>query len=106
MRSSQRQPTSSSQGISVRTSQQPSPSITNHPKASSQSPANVHLPLPRCELEELNLNCGCPSDKVGGKSLQESKQFGARLMHKPAVVQQCVHAMARAAGDEPDRSRR
>ena len=32
------------------------------------------LCVSRCHLEELNLNCGCPSERVGGKKLDESKQ--------------------------------
>lgn len=47
------------------------------------------------------MNCGCPSDRVGGKDLLESKQFGARLMHKPELVKRCVHAMARTSGPPP-----
>lgn len=31
----------------------------------------------------------------------QTLQFGARLMHKPETVKQCVHAMARAAGNVP-----
>ena len=41
---------------------------------------------------EINLNCGCPSDKVS------SGAFGACLMEQPAVVADCVAAM-RAAVD-------
>ncbi|MEO6078606.1 MAG: tRNA dihydrouridine(20/20a) synthase DusA [Steroidobacteraceae bacterium] len=36
---------------------------------------------------EVNLNCGCPSDRVHAGS------FGACLMQTPAVVAQCVAAM-------------
>lgn len=32
------------------------------------------LCVSRCQLEELNLNCGCPSERVGGKKLDEGKQ--------------------------------
>eukprot|EP00518_Triparma_eleuthera_P006271 CAMPEP_0182469040 /NCGR_PEP_ID=MMETSP1319-20130603/16421_1 /TAXON_ID=172717 /ORGANISM="Bolidomonas pacifica, Strain RCC208" /LENGTH=264 /DNA_ID=CAMNT_0024669303 /DNA_START=442 /DNA_END=1233 /DNA_ORIENTATION=+ len=41
-------------------------------------------------LSEINLNCGCPSDKVAGKG-----QFGARLMQDPSTVEECVVAMKR-----------
>lgn len=44
--------------------------------------------------DEINLNCGCPSDRV-----QEGK-IGAVLMLEPALVARCVNAM-RAACDLP-----
>jgi tRNA-dihydrouridine synthase A len=37
--------------------------------------------------DEINLNCGCPSDRVSSGS------FGACLMHDPELVAQCVSAM-------------
>lgn len=40
---------------------------------------------------EINLNCGCPSDRV------QSGAFGAVLMRRPALVAECVAAMAEAA---------
>ena len=42
--------------------------------------------------DEINLNCGCPSDRV------QSGRFGACLMAEPALVGQCVSAMQRAVG--------
>ena len=39
---------------------------------------------------EVNLNCGCPSDKV------QAGSFGACLMAQPALVADCVAAMKRA----------
>lgn len=39
---------------------------------------------------EINLNCGCPSDRV------QSGSFGAILMEHPALVADCVTAMIRA----------
>lgn len=42
--------------------------------------------------DEINLNCGCPSDRV------QSGSFGAILMENPALVAECVSAM-RAAVD-------
>ena len=39
---------------------------------------------------EINLNCGCPSDRVS------SGAFGACLMQQPAVVADCVAAMRAA----------
>ncbi len=38
--------------------------------------------------DELNLNCGCPSDRV------QSGAFGACLMSTPALVRDCLRAMA------------
>jgi tRNA-dihydrouridine synthase A len=37
--------------------------------------------------DEINLNCGCPSDRV------KSGRFGACLMGNPALVAECVAAM-------------
>jgi len=44
--------------------------------------------------DEINLNCGCPSDRV------QSGAFGACLMQRPRLVAECVAAM-RAAVDVP-----
>jgi len=41
---------------------------------------------------EINLNCGCPSDRV------HSGAFGACLMLRPRVVADCVSAMRAAVG--------
>ncbi len=43
--------------------------------------------------DEINLNCGCPSDRV------QSGRFGASLMAEPALVARCVSAMRSAIGD-------
>ena len=43
---------------------------------------------------EINLNVGCPSDRV------QSGKFGACLMAEPDLVAECVRAM-RAATDRP-----
>ena len=40
--------------------------------------------------DEINLNCGCPSDRV------QSGRFGACLMREPGLVAECVAAMAAA----------
>jgi tRNA-dihydrouridine synthase A len=40
--------------------------------------------------DEINLNCGCPSDRV------QSGRFGACLMREPTLVGECVAAMAAA----------
>lgn len=37
--------------------------------------------------DEINLNCGCPSDRV------QSGAFGACLMGEPQTVARCIHAM-------------
>ena len=44
--------------------------------------------------DEINLNCGCPSDRV------QSGRFGACLMAEPALVAECVRSM-RAVTDVP-----
>lgn len=44
--------------------------------------------------DEINLNCGCPSDRV------QSGRFGACLMGEPALVADCIGAM-RAVTDLP-----
>src|SRR5580700_9021566 len=44
--------------------------------------------------DEINLNCGCPSDRV------QSGRFGACLMREPSLVAECVTAMI-AAVDIP-----
>ena len=42
-------------------------------------------------FDEINLNCGCPSDRV------QAGRFGACLMREPALVADCVAAMAAAS---------
>ncbi|MEZ5661063.1 MAG: tRNA dihydrouridine(20/20a) synthase DusA [Burkholderiaceae bacterium] len=44
----------------------------------------------RWGYDEINLNCGCPSDRVREGS------FGACLMAEPALVAECVRAMREA----------
>ena len=44
--------------------------------------------------DEINLNCGCPSERV------QAGRFGACLMNEPQLVAECVAAM-RAAVDVP-----
>lgn len=41
----------------------------------------------RAGYDEINLNVGCPSDRV------QSGAFGACLMHEPATVASCIRAM-------------
>ncbi|MBL4782252.1 MAG: tRNA dihydrouridine(20/20a) synthase DusA [Porticoccaceae bacterium] len=41
--------------------------------------------------DEINLNCGCPSDRV------QKGRFGACLMNEPALVARCIAAMKDAA---------
>ena len=45
--------------------------------------------------DEINLNCGCPSDRV------QSGRFGACLMAEPGLVASCIAAMRGAAGNVP-----
>ena len=47
-----------------------------------------------CGYDEINLNIGCPSDRV------QSGRFGACLMAEPDLVAQCVAAMGEAV-DRP-----
>lgn len=42
-------------------------------------------------FDEVNLNCGCPSDRV------QAGRFGACLMREPALVAECVVAMREGA---------
>lgn len=44
---------------------------------------------------EINLNCGCPSDRV------QNGAFGACLMREPKLVAECTQAMIEAAADGP-----
>jgi tRNA-dihydrouridine synthase A len=44
--------------------------------------------------DEINLNCGCPSDRV------QSGTFGAILMQQPGLVADCVAAMQEAVAVE------
>ena len=46
-------------------------------------------------FDEINLNVGCPSDRV------QSGCFGAALMKTPELVADCVAAMVEAAGPVP-----
>ena len=45
---------------------------------------------------EINLNCGCPSDRV------QNGAFGACLMRDPGLVAECCAAMIEAAGNGPE----
>lgn len=49
----------------------------------------------RYGYDEINLNCGCPSDRV------QKGQFGACLMAHPALVADCIDAMQQAVPDIP-----
>ena len=44
-----------------------------------------------CGYDEINLNIGCPSDRV------QSGRFGACLMAEPELVADCVAAMGEAS---------
>jgi tRNA-dihydrouridine synthase A len=45
----------------------------------------------RYGYDEINLNCGCPSDRVAGAGC-----FGASLMLQPGTVARCCAAMRAA----------
>ena len=45
------------------------------------------------EYDAINLNCGCPSDRVAGKGA-----FGASLMRHPDLVADCCAAIASGGG--------
>jgi len=47
----------------------------------------------QCGFDEVNLNVGCPSDRV------QSGAFGASLMKNPELVADCAAAMIAASGD-------
>ena len=47
------------------------------------------------QFDEINLNVGCPSDRV------QSGRFGARLMKEPQLVADCMTKM-RVASDIAD----
>ena len=60
---------------------------------------------PQRGYDEINLNVGCPSDRV------QSGRFGACLMAEPELVADCLRAMLEAVADPgdgqvPDRHRR
>jgi tRNA-dihydrouridine synthase A len=67
-----------------------------HPVAlqlGGSDPKELAIAARRGEAEgydEINLNCGCPSDRV------QSGRFGACLMGEPALVAECVSAMREA----------
>lgn len=44
--------------------------------------------------DEINLNCGCPSDRVS------AGRFGACLMAEPELVRDCLSAMRDAVGED------
>jgi tRNA-dihydrouridine synthase A len=48
--------------------------------------------------DEINLNVGCPSDRV------QSGRFGACLMREPALVAECVAAMREAVAERASKS--
>lgn len=46
--------------------------------------------------DEINLNCGCPSERVAGAGC-----FGAAMMLQPELVARCCQAMQQAAPHIP-----
>src|SRR5579871_2067744 len=67
--------------------------VAEHPVAlqlGGSDPADLAIAAKACEdfgYDEINLNCGCPSDRV------HSGAFGACLMLEPQKVADCVAAM-------------
>ena len=68
--------------------------LGGHDPAQLATAARIGMEL---GYDEINLNVGCPSDRV------QSGRFGACLMREPALVADCVAAM-RAAVTDPKRS--
>lgn len=56
--------------------------------AAAKIAANYHY-------DEINLNCGCPSERV------QNGKFGACLMAEPKLVSDCIDAMQQAVPDIP-----
>lgn len=69
-----------------------------HPLAvqlGGSDPELLHRAAQICDeygYDEINLNCGCPSDRV------QSGSFGACLMADPGLVAECVAALRAASG--------
>ena len=60
------------------------------------SPADLRGAVAKAKpynYDEINLNCGCPSDKVAGKGC-----FGAALMREPQLVADLCSGMAEEFG--------
>ena len=68
--------------------------LGGHDPAELATAARIGMEL---GYDEINLNVGCPSDRV------QSGRFGACLMREPVLVADCVTAM-RAAVTDPKRS--
>ena len=68
--------------------------LGGHDPAELATAARIGMEL---GYDEINLNVGCPSDRV------QSGRFGACLMREPVLVADCVAAM-RAAVTDPKRS--
>jgi tRNA-dihydrouridine synthase A len=76
-------------------------SATRQPDVNARAPAHTlprspPFPPPASKAapygyDEINLNCGCPSDRVAGAGC-----FGAALMLTPALVADCMAAMRSA----------
>lgn len=74
---------------------------SQHPVALQLGGSEPHLLAKAARIgadhgfDEINLNCGCPSDRV------QAGRFGACLMCEPSLVADCVAAMIEAAPDTP-----
>lgn len=74
---------------------------TQHPVALQLGGSDPHLLAQAARIgaehgfDEINLNCGCPSDRV------QAGRFGACLMREPTLVAECVAAMIEATPTTP-----
>jgi len=74
---------------------------SQHPVALQLGGSEPHLLAQAARIgadhgfDEINLNCGCPSDRV------QAGRFGACLMREPSLVAECVAAMIEAVPTTP-----
>lgn len=76
-----------------------SPTISTPSTASAPTAFSTFLHLLHFSsygYDEINLNCGCPSDRVAGAGC-----FGAALMTDAHLVARCMAAMGAAAAGTP-----
>lgn len=73
-----------------------------HPVVLQLGGSDPHQLRRACEIarewryDAINLNCGCPSDRVAGAGC-----FGAAMMRERSLVADCCAAMAEGAGGAP-----
>jgi hypothetical protein len=77
----------------------PAPPLPPPTPPRTRTHARAHTAWPSAQIaaaygyDEINLNCGCPSDRVAGAGC-----FGAAMMLQPELVAACMKAMGEAAG--------